>query len=163
MSILETILSHDTVLPMEKLADVTVEEDCCGFTLDLSQHDVSDYLFLVIHYAPAEGNEWGDCPISISGASGSCAQLPFTGSTSTSKSSIIDASFDRPFTVILFTATMKNISVPGIGETSGELYYCRSSTPTRNFTSLTIGVPASTATKIKAGTRATVWSVLRRK
>ena len=52
MNILETIVSHNTVLPVEKLTDITVTEDTNCLELDMTGNRWAEFNFVFLLLTP---------------------------------------------------------------------------------------------------------------
>ena len=155
MNILETILSHDTVVPMKKLTDVTVEEDVAALTIDTSGNAWGAYHFVVLDFEAA--NPESDT-----------FTVLCNSSSNTSTHSLFGQSRVRGLSEGNWTNGLTGIFLTGMGLTAMEgftntnaLWNSRYEETAAKLNSITfVSKNNPTSLLIKAGSRIRVWGVL---
>lgn len=152
MSILETILSHDTVVPIKKLADVTVEEDCGGIEVDLTNHTWNDHAFVLIHFTPAPENNAPNCNAFFNNGGSNCGTCYRLDDTSSSAINyLIVSDYGMYFSMLLHIGHKTNQVLNGIGWSYSGVYAITSNMSTQTLKKLTVG--NTNGTPMKAGSR----------
>ena len=158
MNILETIVSHDTVVPIKKLADVTVEEDCSIYHLDLTGHTWAEHMFVLIHYTPGEDTTTHDMPVFANTASGT--YYTPSGTSLRTEDKLLVARYSAPFSSLLYTGRSGNCPMSGISFTDCRVFASIPPMSTRSFTGLTLGNTQYSWNPLKAGSKIEIWGIL---
>lgn len=159
MNILETIVSHETVVPMKKLTDVTVEEDCSIYHLDLTGHTWAEHTFVLIRYIPADGGTSNELPVFINTNSGTYYKL--SGGTSISSGAgLVSGHYFMPIAILLHTGRRSDNEVTGISIAGGRVFSSVTATRCKNITGLTFGNTNNPTLPMKAGSKIEIFGIL---
>ena len=157
MNILETIVSHDTVVPMKKLTDVTVEEDVAALTIDTSGNAWGAYDFILLRFT-AKDPVSGMFTLRVNGSTSDSFHMEFYDyDYATHAAGLMEDAWSHGI-LALFMVNRGMGKVHGVYLSSRfqNCYYTRS---TQYMNSLVLAPQTGGGLDIKAGSRFEVWGI----
>ena len=146
---LEQFFSHDAVVPMKKLTDITLTAETDGFELDLTDGQWLEHSFVLMRYTPGPGAASAPSWIHFNNRDNTGRYVRLAVSSEAYEATSTDflgINLGISFTVLFFIGRSGEHMLTGLAETGGWLYSCRNeSYPLKWLTSMQIGISNNVA------------------